>query len=62
MPDGNRNLLDNVTPSPHRTSGERVTQLRPRPPLPEQHLTRRPLAHDLDAWYAAAESAMGGAA
>ena len=34
----------------------------PRPPFPEQHATRKPLPHDLDAWWDAATEALRGAA
>lgn len=48
MPDGNRNLMDNVTPSRSEDStSATVTTLRPRPAPPRQRLTARPLARDL---------------
>ena len=39
-----------------------VAKIAPRKPLPQQHAVRKPLSHDLDAWYAAAENAIGGKA
>ena len=39
-----------------------VVRIAPRPPFPEQHATRKPLPHDLDAWWDAATEALRGAA
>ena len=39
-----------------------VVRIAPRPPFPEQHAVRRPIARELDAWWTAATSALEGAA
>lgn len=69
MANGIGNLPTTPTPQAHVTVVDQlrgpdltVVRIAPRPPFPEQHATRKPLPHDLDAWWTAATEALAGAA